>query len=236
MPSRFFPPAETADRDGLVAIEPRFDCEFMLDAYQNGIFPWPCRWGDRWFYGWYSPDPRAILPLDSFRIPRRLQRKLRTGHFLFRWDSCFETVLEACASVDNRKQEAWLSPNLLAGIIDMHRAGYAHSLEVYDSSDELCGGLYGIASGAAFAAESMFHFKSDASKAAICGLVALLRNAGFELLDIQQASPHLTALGAVELRRSDYLKALNRAVQRCPSWPSSPQDAIVYDLIDSADR
>ncbi|MEZ6089115.1 MAG: leucyl/phenylalanyl-tRNA--protein transferase [Pirellulaceae bacterium] len=233
MVSRFFPPASSADRDGLVAIDPRFDSERMLDAYQHGIFPWPCRWGDRWVDGWYSPDPRAILPFETFRISRRLRRKLRAGHFLFQWDSCFETVLKACASVDNREAEAWLSPRLRGAIVELHRQGHAHSIEVFDASGELCGGLYGIAAGAAFAAESMFHLKSDASKAAICALVKLLEKAGFQLLDVQQASSHLLTLGAVELPRSDYLKALTRAVEQRPMWPRGPKNAILYDQIGS---
>ncbi|WP_417747041.1 leucyl/phenylalanyl-tRNA--protein transferase [Rosistilla oblonga] len=207
----------------------------MLDAYRHGIFPWPCRWADQWFVGWHSPDPRAILPLDDVRIPKRLQRKLRAGHFRFRWNSCFDSVLQHCASVGDRKENAWLCPDLLDAISSLHRSGDAHCIEVYDRDGTLCGGLYGIAVGAAFSAESMFHLQSDASKAAVCGLVAVLRHAGFELMDIQQTSPHLLAFGAVEIDRCDYLVALQRALGKQPSWPATTEHPIPIDRIGAED-
>lgn len=219
----YFPDVSSADRNGLVVIDPRIDTARLRDAYRNGIFPWPSCWDQQWTVGWFSPDPRAILPLKDLQIPSRLLRKMKAGHFRFRWDSCFDSVIDACASVGKRPKEAWLSPPLIAAIKELHRVGDAHSIEVFDRDDRLCGGLYGIVSGAVFSAESMFHTQSDASKAAICCLVALRIAAGFEMLDIQQSSPTLLSLGAVELARSDYLVTINRLTDCQPRWPAVPR-------------
>lgn len=227
----FFPSPTSADHNGLVTIDPRIDRPRLLDAYRNGIFPWPCHWENQWYVCWHSPDPRAVLPLTNVRIPKRLSRKLRAGHFRFRWNSCFDQVIDHCASVGDRRQNAWLSLDLIAGIKGLHRAGDAHCIEVYDRDGTLCGGLYGIAVGAAFSAESMFHLQSDASKAAVCGLVAMLNRCGFQLMDIQQSSPHLAAFGAVEVDRYDYLVALQQALTANPVWPATTDSPVPYDEI-----
>lgn len=228
---RYFPDPACSDSDGLVAVDSRINVRRMLDAYRNGIFPWPASWEGKWFVGWHSPDPRAVLPLESLHISKRLARKLRSQRFRFRWNSDFDSVIDHCATVGDREKDRWLSRPLLATVKKMHKLGHACSIEVYESADgydQICGGLYGIRTGGCFAAESMFHLTSDASKAAICALVALLQRCDYRLLDIQQPSTHLLSMGAVEVARSDYLVSLSAAADLDRPWPPVPAEPVAY--------
>lgn len=264
--SRYFPHPVSADEFGLVAVDPRLDVQRLLDAYQHGIFPWPCRWPDaghipesrevsmvrssmnecdledlqeeqNWLVGWYSPDPRAVVPPGGLRIPTRLLRKLNNERFRFSVNLQFEKVLNQCGLIGNRAQNRWLTPGLMRALVHLHKLGYAHSIEVYDrrtAFETLCGGLYGVAIGAAFFAESMFFFTSDASKAAICALDRILNTLSSELLDIQQISPHLSALGAVEVERSRFLRLLAQATAKKVHFPSLISEPMGYHQVPQA--
>ena len=205
-----FPDPATATADGLVAVGGDLSVERLLLAYRCGIFPWPIFADD--LMTWFSPDPRAILELDRLRVSRSLRKTLRRGEFEVRVDSDFEGVLRACADTTPDRPSTWITPEIAAAYLRLHRAGHAHSVETW-RGDELVGGLYGVAIGGFFAGESMFSRSSDASKVALVALVERLRERGYDLLDIQQATRHLLSLGAEEIPRSDYLRRLQRATR-----------------------
>ncbi|MEQ8849628.1 leucyl/phenylalanyl-tRNA--protein transferase [Botrimarina sp.] len=205
-PESRFPEPRNADREGLVAVGGRLDTDWLIDAYRHGIFPWPL--SDDEPLLWWSPDPRAVIPLGGLRLSRRLRRTLRGGKFAVTANEDFAGVLRGCATGPGREEGTWLTPSMRGAYQRMHRAGYAHSIEVWacpQGQRELAGGLYGVAVGALFAAESMFRYQRDASKVALAWLVAHLNRRGYRLLDIQQHTPHTGSLGAVELTRDAYL-------------------------------
>lgn len=211
-PSRFFPPAETADADGLVAIGGRLAPDWLLDAYQHGIFPWPHAEMDDPML-WWSPDPRAIIPFDRFHVPRRLRRTCRSGKFTVTCDVDFAGVIRGAATGPGRAGGTWLTPRMIRAYIRLHQLGYAHSVETWYQG-QLAGGVYGVAIGAFFAAESMFYRVTDASKVALVALVCHLRARGYQLLDIQQLTPHTARFGAIEIPRSEYLARLADALRQ----------------------
>jgi leucyl/phenylalanyl-tRNA---protein transferase len=181
----------------------------LLDAYRHGIFPWPMHYYEPML--WWSPDPRGILPLDAFYRAERLRRRLRSGEFTFRCNTAFGEVIAACGSGPGREGGTWLTPEMIAAYGELHRLGHAHSVETW-KDDELVGGVYGVAIGGLFAAESMFYRRRDASKAALARLVDHLRLRGYGLLDVQQWTPHTGSLGVVEVSRQDYLSQLAAVV------------------------
>lgn len=183
--------------------------ELLVDAYTHGIFPWPHSDDDPLI--WWSPDPRAIIELANFRPSRRLLRRLRSGEFTATIDQDFPRVIRGCAVGPGRQGGTWITPNMIRAYTRLHRVGHAHSVEVW-SGDRLVGGVYGVAIGGLFAAESMFHRVRDASNAALAHLVAHLRARGYGLLDIQQCTPHTGRLGATEIPRHEYLQRLARVV------------------------
>ena len=209
MPSRYFPPANRAGPDGLVLIGGRLSTPRLLDAYRHGIFPWPAQSFD--LIPWCSPDPRAILPLDGMHISRRLERTRRSGKFAITYDTAFAEVIEGCASGDDRRGGTWLTVEMIAAYTELHRLGHAHSVETWHDG-ALAGGVYGVAIGGLFAAESMFYRVRDASKVALAGLVERLQDRGFQLLDVQQPTPHSRSMGAIEIPRQDYLRQLRDIV------------------------
>ncbi|BBO32406.1 leucyl/phenylalanyl-tRNA--protein transferase [Lacipirellula parvula] len=210
MPSRYFPPAQRASPEGLVAIGGRLSTNWLLDAYRHGIFPWPSNSYEPML--WWSPDPRAILPLDGMYISRRLERRLRSGEFQATCDTAFAEVISACATGPGREGGTWITPEMVAAYTELHRLGCAHSVEIWREG-QLAGGVYGLAIGGLFAAESMFYRSRDGSKAALARLVCHLRTRGFALLDVQQATDHTDSLGVVEITRKEYLKRLEAAVE-----------------------
>jgi leucyl/phenylalanyl-tRNA--protein transferase len=210
-PSRFFPPPTATTPDGLVCIGGRLAPAWLLDAYSHGIFPWPM-WDDEPLV-WWSPDPRAIIELDGLHISRRLARTLRGGKFRATCDRDFAAVIRGCATAGERRSGTWLTPGMIRAYCRMHALGHAHSVEVWQDGI-LAGGTYGIAIGGLFAAESMFHLTRDASKVALAHLVAHLNARGFELLDIQQWTPHTGSLGAIEIPRLEYLRRLASAIAK----------------------
>jgi leucyl/phenylalanyl-tRNA--protein transferase len=182
------------------------DPALLVRAYREGIFPMALEDGE---IGWFSPDPRGILPLDAVRVPSRLARVVRQGKFEIAIDRDFPGVMRACA--DGRAEGTWISADILESYVALHRLGLAHSVEAWQGS-RLVGGLYGVHIGAAFFGESMFHRVTDASKVALVALVDRLNRAGFQLLDIQWVTPHLAGFGAVEIPRAEYLARLKTAV------------------------
>ncbi len=180
----------------------------LLAAYRRGIFPMP-ESGARPPMHWFSPARRGIVPLDGLVVSRSLRRSMRD--FEVRVDTAFDEVVERCA--DPSRDSGWITADVAAAYSELHRLGWAHSVETWREGD-LAGGLYGVAIGGLFAGESMFHRVSDASKAALVALVELLRDeyAADRLLDVQWVTPHLAALGAVEVSRTTYLDLLERAL------------------------
>jgi leucyl/phenylalanyl-tRNA--protein transferase len=156
---------------------------------------------------WFSPDPRAIFPLDKFRIPHTLERVVRKKSFEIRIDVSFTEVLQECA----RRPETWINDEIIESYGRLHQLGHAHSVEAWQDG-KLAGGLYGVTIGGAFFGESMFHHVRDASKIALLALVERLRAQRFALLDTQWRTPHLEKFGAIEIPRREYLHLLNTAV------------------------
>jgi leucyl/phenylalanyl-tRNA---protein transferase len=182
----------------------------LVSAYSSGWFPMAVDDGE---IRWYSPDPRGVIPLDSFHVPSRLARLIRRGKFRVEIDRRFEDVIRACAETERKEEDAgtWISDEILVSYVELHRRGVAHSVEAWQD-DRLVGGLYGVALGGAFFGESMFHHVTDASKVALAGLVERLRTRGFRLLDVQWVTPHLERFGAIEIPRAAYLKHLEEAL------------------------
>jgi leucyl/phenylalanyl-tRNA--protein transferase len=164
---------------------------------------------------WWSPDPRAILPLDGLRVSRSLRRSRR--QFEVRIDTAFDDVIDACA--DPSRPGGWIDDEIRDAYSRLHSLGWAHSVEAWRDG-ALAGGLYGVAIGDLFAGESMFHRATDASKVALVGLVEHLRSIGAQLLDVQWLTPHLESLGAIEVSRDDYLRRLAIAVAEPTRWSS----------------
>ncbi len=162
---------------------------------------------------WHDPDPRAILPLDCFHIPRSLERSLRRGAFDIRFDTAFSELIAACAAPAPGRETTWISREIISAYVRLHRAGFAHSVEAWHD-DRLVGGLYGVAINSFFAGESMFSRETDASKVALVYLVRRLNERGFVLLDVQYCTDHLRRFGAVEISRGAYRKRLAQALEK----------------------
>ena len=210
-PSQFFPPAEEAGPEGLVGVGGRLTPAWLLDAYRHGIFPWPSGEPDQ-MVPWVSPEPRAIIELDGFHVPKRLMRTCRSGQFGVTVNRDFDGVIRGCATAGPRRGHTWLIPPMIRAYSRLFQLGHAHSVEVW-LENQLAGGLYGVSIGGFFSAESMFH-RTEASKVALVHLVSRLRERGYALLDIQQLSPHTARFGAVEIPRRDYLTRLGAALEQ----------------------
>jgi len=211
-PSRYrMPDPRSAPPRGPVAAGGDLAPGTVLDAYRHGIFPWPDAAGQLL---WWSPDPRAILPLAGFHESRSLRRVRRQDRFRISWDRACEAVVRACAE---RPEGTWITPAMVDAYTRLHALGWVHSVEAW-AGDSLAGGVYGVAIGGFFAAESMFHRARDASKAALAALVERLHARGFTLLDVQILTPHLASLGGVEIARDAYLERLAAALDTPASF------------------
>ncbi len=184
------------------------DVQLLINAYCQGIFPMADEDGTLY---WYDPDPRAILPLDRFHVPRSLARTIRQGGFEVRYDTAFREVITACAEPTPERESTWISPEIIKSYYRLHKVGFAHSVETWVDG-ELVGGLYGVTVRGLFAGESMFSRATDASKIALVYLVERLRRRGFVLLDIQFMTEHLRRFGAIEISRSEYRSRLAHAL------------------------
>jgi leucyl/phenylalanyl-tRNA--protein transferase len=181
----------------------------VLAAYRRGIFPMMVHAGDHDVLGWWSPDPRGIVPLDGLRITKSMRQSAK--RFEVRVDTCFPAVIRGCA--DPARESAWITDEFVEAYTTLHRMGWAHSIEVFDRRGQLAGGLYGVRINGLFAGESMFHVQRDASKVALMALVQLMRESGMTLLDVQWRTEHLESLGALEVSRPTYLALLEAALQ-----------------------
>jgi len=202
-----FPDPRLANSKGLVAIGGDLSVDRLLLAYRTGIFPWTIS-----PISWWSPNPRAILELEKLHVGESLKKILRKGTFQVTMNRAFPRVIESCAARAPGRSETWITPEFIDAYTRLHKQGYAHSLECWQDG-ELAGGIYGVAIGGFFAGESMFHRASNASKVALCHLVAHLRTRHFRLLDIQMLTPITKQMGGETIPREDYLARLAEAVK-----------------------
>jgi leucyl/phenylalanyl-tRNA--protein transferase len=192
--------------------------DVLLPAYAIGIFPMADDDGE---IHWLAPDPRAILELETFKTTRSLRATMRRGEFTITVDNAFEQVIAACG---DRPEGTWISRDIHDAYCELHRRGFAHSVETW-AEGELVGGLYGVTIGGAFFGESMFHRATDASKVALVELVERMRRRGFVLLDVQFLTEHLERFGAVEIPRSEYQQRLARAIMLPCSFVDPPGES-----------
>ena len=204
-----FPPPDHADPSGLLAVGGDLSPERLLLAYRLGIFPW---YEEGQPILWWSPDPRLILEPRELHLSRRLRQTLKKGTFQVTFDRAFSSVIEACGTVRRRGQGGtWITPDMKAAYLRLHRLGYAHSVESW-LDGELAGGVYGVSLGRCFFGESMFFYRRDASKVALATLVERLRAWEFHMIDAQVTTPHLMSLGAKEIPRQLFLSRLEVAL------------------------
>ena len=205
-----FPPVDRASHEGLLAVGGDLCPERLLEAYRRGIFPW---YNDDQPILWWSPDPRAVLFPDKLHVSRSLKRRLRPDVFTVTLDTSFRNIMEGCAEARPQYPEGgtWITDAMLNAYTCLHELGYAHSVETWQNG-RLVGGLYGVAIGRAFFAESMFTRVDDASKVALVRLVKQLQAWNFHLIDCQQFSPHVSRFGAEEIPRADFIKHLDQAL------------------------
>lgn len=208
-----FPDPRAAPGDQPLAYGGDLDVATLVEAYANGIFPWPGDSGTVW---WWSPDPRAIIPIGGLHVSRSLRRTLRSGRLRCTSDTAFDAVVGACA---HRPGEGtWITRAMRAAYTRLHVRGAAHSVEVWDTGDRLVGGLYGVASGRVFCGESMFHRVTDASKVAMVAAARILEQSGFRLFDVQLMTAHLQSMGALEMSRDIYLDVLHAGLRAPARW------------------
>ncbi len=203
---RFAPVSKWPDSD-LVELGANLEPSTVIDAYRRGLFPMgiPELSG---LLGWFSPNPRGILPLDGLRVTRSMRQSAK--RFEVHVDTCFTRVIRGCAAPS--REAGWISDEFIEAYTRLHELGWAHSIEVLDRSGRLAGGLYGVRIDGFFSGESMFHVERDASKVALMALVDLMRSSGMTLLDVQWCSEHLASLGAIAVSRRAYLPRLAHAV------------------------
>lgn len=202
----WFPDPLRARGDGMVAIGGDLSVDRLVLAYSSGIFPWTVN-----PITWWSPDPRGVFELENFHVSRSLQYELKRGRMEVTFDQAFEAVIRGCAEAPRDSDSTWITEEFIRAYIRLHQAGHAHSVEAW-MNGELVGGLYGVAVGGLFAGESMFHRTSNASKVCVARLVERLKQRGFVLFDTQMVTSATVQLGAVEVRRSEYLKRLRAAM------------------------
>lgn len=204
-PTRWVLPSDgPTDDSALVAIGGDLEPGTLITAYRMGLFPMPV---PRRRIGWFSPDPRGIIPLDQLVISKSLRRSLR--RFDVTLNRAFSEVVMNCA--DKRRPSGWINRSIIDAYETLYRKGWAHSVEVWEN-DQLVGGLYGVRINGFFAGESMFHHATDASKVALVHLVDWFRETGGQLLDVQWTTDHLSSLGAIDVDRVEYLEMLKDAV------------------------
>lgn len=206
-----FPPADSADREGVVAIGGDVSPERLLLAYRSGIFPWPM--SEEYPLFWFSPNPRYVIEPTRAHLPKSLRKQCRREVFDVRVDTDFLGVIDGCAAVPRPGQKGtWITPEMRQGYARLHALGYAHSIEAYEA-DVLVGGLYGVSLGGVFFGESMFARAPDASKVAFATLLGHLVHWGFGLVDCQTRTDHLERFGAVGWPRKTFLAEVARLVE-----------------------
>ncbi len=202
-----FPRSNAWPDSDLIAVGGGLEPSTLIHAYRSGLFPMEVT-ALQGKLGWWSPDPRGIVPLEGLRVTKSMRQSAR--RFEIRVDTCFGDVMRACGAPS--REDGWITPAFIAAYTTLHDLGWAHSVEVFDREGQLAGGLYGLRINGLFAGESMFHARRDASKVALMALVELMRDSGMQLLDVQWCTEHLASLGATELSRADYLTRLAAAL------------------------
>lgn len=203
----WFPDVEESTEEGIVAVGGDLSVERLILAYSKGIFPWYS--SDRSPILWWSPDPRFVLFPENLIVSKSMRPYFNQNKFKVTWDQNFEDVIKNCQKIDREDQPGtWITSKMLAAYIQLHKKGYAHSVEVW-LENELVGGLYGISLGKVFFGESMFAKVSNASKFGFISLVNQLNQKGFLLIDCQQETKHLESLGANAIKRKDFIDILN---------------------------
>lgn len=220
-PDEDFPPIEQAltEPNGLLAAGGDLSVKRLLKAYSSGIFPW---FDDEQPILWWSPDPRAVLFPRELHISRSLHKTLRTQRFRVTFDQSFETVIRSCALPRSGSSGTWITDSIIRAYVALHHQGHAHSVECWNESGDLVGGLYGVALGKLFFGESMFSRATDASKVAFVHLVNQLDDWGFPLIDCQVMNPHLASLGARYLPRSEFKHWLKQQLPSPDEWKAQP--------------
>ncbi len=207
-----FPDVKKATPEGLVAVGGNLSPKRLLSAYRQGIFPW---YSENQPILWWSLDPRGIIPLDDFHVGATLIKVLKRKIFEIKINTAFEDVMRACAVRSDGSESGWITEEMISAYTELHRLGNAHSIESWRNG-KLVGGVYGIAIGGLFAAESMFYLESNASKIALTALVERMKETGFTLFDCQMVTNVTKRMGAIEISREEYLKQLNKALlQNC---------------------
>jgi leucyl/phenylalanyl-tRNA--protein transferase len=222
-PPQQFPPVETALRepDGLLAAGGDLRPERLLAAYRQGIFPW---YDEGQPLLWWSPDPRCVFQKGDFHVSRRMRRELRRSTAELRFNTAFAEVIRACAAPRRYEHGTWITDDMIDAYERLHRAGWAHSIEVWQD-EALIGGLYGLVIGRAVFGESMFSLRSNASKIALLALDRMLSDDTFGIIDCQVQSSHLLSLGATTIPRSSFVATLGRLCETptaFESWPKGP--------------
>ena len=201
-----FPHAGTSDEDGFLAVGGDLKPGTLLLAYGNGIFPWTTH-----PITWWSPDPRAIIPIGGLHVSRSLRKVIRASLFSVSFNQAFRRVMEGCAAPRPHRKETWISRQFITAYTRLHELGHAQSVEIW-REERLVGGLYGVSIGGFFAGESMYSDEENASKVALLAMEERLRQRLFTLFDVQMMTPHLRSMGAVEIPRTEYLQRLREAV------------------------
>jgi len=217
----------------MVALDP----DLLLRAYSVGVFPMAST-RDASDVFWVEPKKRGILPLDGFHLSRSLAKTIRSDRFIVTVDQAFSDVVSHCAEATARRPDTWINPEIETAYAELHRRGYAHSVETWHNG-ELAGGLYGVRLGAAFFGESMFSRARDASKVALAHLVARLKVGEFKLLDCQFLTEHLASLGTIEVGRDAYVALLDRALglgSAAAGEASGPADFFALDRLGTPDE
>jgi leucyl/phenylalanyl-tRNA--protein transferase len=200
--------------------------ELLLEGYCRGIFPMS---GEDGIVRWYDPEPRAIIPIETFHVPHRLGRTARSGRFTIRSDTSFAEVMRACAEPAPGRETTWISDDFVEAYTGLHELGFAHCVEAWRDG-QLVGGLYGVAIRGLFAGESMFSRERDASKVALVHLIERLRRGGYALLDTQFiVGDHMLQFGTIEISRIEYRRRLAQALQVAATWHSDDPPASLSD-------
>lgn len=222
-PDIYFPDVEHAlqEPDGLLAVGGDLQPERLLYAYRNGIFPW---YGPDQPILWWSPDPRLVLYPEQLHVSHSLAKILRQQRFSVTFDQAFDQVIQACAAPRPGQAGTWITPEMQAAYIEMHRLGHAHSVECWQQ-DRLVGGLYGLAMGRVFFGESMFSHMTDASKVGFVTLVRQLERWDYRLIDCQVHTGHLERLGARMIPRREFTRLLEKETWQSTNRAWTPDPA-----------
>ena len=206
-----FPDPSYAEEEGILAVGGDLSVDRLILAYANGIFPWPRANAPLL---WWSPDPRMVLYPKDYKPSKSLRQLIHSKKYSFTYDKDFAGVIRECATIPRYGQDGtWITKDMIKAYLKLHREGFAHSVETWYEG-ELVGGLYGISLGKVFFGESMFYKMRDASKFAFFHLVEVLNKWSFELIDAQQDTPHMRSLGAVTIKRDEFMEKLEEAVSQ----------------------